>query len=59
MHGDPLAMVAYVIGVLLMTKQMKSEYPDVTQPWYDDNNGELGTFTNIKLYGFKVWNGAR
>ena len=54
MHGDPLAMVAYVIGVLLMTKQMKSEYPDVTQPWYDDNNGELGTFTNIKLYGFKV-----
>ena len=50
MHGDPLAMVAYVIGVLLMTKQM----PDVTQPWYDDNDGELGTFTNIKLYGFKV-----
>ena len=47
-------MFAYGIGLLPLIKRLKSEYPDVTQPWYDDNNGELGTFTNIKLYGFKV-----
>ena len=43
-------MVNYGIGVLPLTKKLKSEYPDVTQPWYVDNAGTLGTFDNIGLY---------
>ena len=47
-QGDPLAMVAYGIGTLPPIKTwnrifMKSPSPDVTQPWYPDNAGALGT----------------
>ena len=38
-QGDPLAMVAYGIGILLMIKIMKAEFPDVIQTWYADNAG--------------------
>ena len=43
-------MVAYDIGILLLTKLLKSEYPDITQPLYADNAGVIGTYENIKLY---------
>ena len=49
-HGDPLYMVTYGIGVLLMIKYPKSAYTDVTQPWYSYDAGEIGTFDNIQLY---------
>ena len=49
-QGEPLAMVAYGIGVLLLIKQLKSEYPDVTQPYYAEDTGSLSTFDNMKLY---------
>ena len=48
--GDPLDMVAYSIGFLPLTKQMKVVYPDVTQPCYKDGASEIGTFNNIGLY---------
>ena len=38
-QGDTLAMSTYGIGVLPLIKQLKAEYPDVTQPWYADNVG--------------------
>ena len=50
MQGDALAMVAYVIGVLPLIKRLKLAYPDVTQPWYANDAGELGTFDNMELY---------
>ena len=43
-------MFIYGIGILLMTKNLKAEFPDVTHPWYSDNAGALGTFTNVELY---------
>ena len=48
--GDPLAMIAYSIGVLLLIKLPKEEFTDLTQTWYADDAGSLGTFANIKLY---------
>ena len=48
--GDPLSMDTYDIGILPLTKQPKVTYPDVTQPCYADDAGELGTYENIKLY---------
>ena len=48
--GDPLAMIAYSIGVLLLIKLPKEEFTDLTQTWYADDASALGTFTNIKLY---------
>ena len=43
-------MVAHCIGVLLMIKLLKLDYPDFTQPWCSDNEGKLGMFANIELY---------
>ena len=48
--GDPLAMVAYSIGIIPLIKNMKAEFLDVTQPWYGDYAGALGTFANAELY---------
>ena len=49
-HGDPLAMGAHGIGIPLLIKHQKADFPDINQPWYADNSGALGTFTNTKLY---------
>ena len=49
-QGEPLAMVAYVIGVIFLIKRLKAMYTDVTQPWYTDNADALGMFDNIGLY---------
>ena len=58
MQGDPLAMMNYIIGVLPLIKQLKSEYPDVTQPWFTDNAGALGTFNKIEYYlNLLIWFG--
>ena len=34
-------MVAYGIGILLLIKNLKAQFTDVTQPWYADDDGEL------------------
>ena len=49
MEVDPLSMVTYGIGVLLLIKYMKAECPEVTQMWYADVAGALGTFTKVDL----------
>ena len=33
----PLAMVAYSIGTVMLIKNLKTEFPDVTQPSYADD----------------------
>ena len=43
-------VVSNSIGVLPLIKCLKLAYPDVTQPWYADNSGSLGTFDNLGLY---------
>ena len=49
-QGNPLAMIAYGIGILPLIKNLKQEIPDVTQCWYSDNAGPLGMFARIKRY---------
>ena len=57
-QGHPIAMVAYSIGVIPSTKRLKAEFPDITQPWYSDGDGTLGTFESIKLYFHLIINPA-
>ena len=49
----PLAMVAYVIGMIPLTKRHNSTYPDIIQPWYTGDSESLGTFNDLEKY-FKV-----
>ena len=49
-QGDPLAMVAYVVEFPPLIKCLKLVYHEVTQPFYYDNAGALGTFDNVDLY---------
>ena len=49
-QGDPLTMITYRIGILPLIKNLKREIPDVTQPWYADDSGYLGTFTRLETY---------
>ena len=49
-QGDTLAMIAYRIGIIPVIKNIKREMPDVTQPWYADDAGDLGTFARLETY---------
>ena len=59
-QGDPLVMFIYSIGILPMIKNLKAKFPGITQLWYDDNSGALGTFARVescfnllKLFGLE------
>ena len=43
-------MIACRIGILPLIKNPKQEIPDITQPWYADDAGALGTFTRIETH---------
>ena len=38
-QGDPLAMIAYGIGVLLLIRELWGSHPRVTQMWYANDEG--------------------
>ena len=46
----PLAMIVYGIGILPLIKNLKQAISDVTQPWYADNTGALGTLAILETY---------
>ena len=49
-QGGPLIMIAYGIGILPLIKNLKQEVTDVTQTWYADAAGDLGTFARLETY---------
>ena len=49
-QGVPLAMIVYGIGILPLINNLKQEIPCVTQPWYSDDAGSLGTFARLETY---------
>ena len=49
-HGGPMAIIAYVIYILPLIKNLKRELPDITQPWYAEDAGALGMFSRIETY---------
>ena len=51
-QGEPPYMIAYVIGVLPLIREIWDEHPRVTQPWYMGDAGEGGKFGHI-LENFK------
>ena len=60
-QGDPLAMIAYGIGVLPLIRELREAHPRVTQPWYADDAGSGGTFTKVQAHfqDLQVWEPAR
>ena len=48
--GGALDMIAYSIGILTLIKNLKTDFPGFTQPWYADNAVVLGTFSIIEAY---------
>ena len=49
-QGDPLAMIAYGVGVLPLIRVLRSDHPQVYQPWYSDDAGAGGTFRDIMAH---------
>ena len=49
-QGDPLAMIAYGIGVLPLIRVLRSDHLQVYQPWYADDAGAGGTFRDIMAH---------
>ena len=47
-QGDPLAMIAYKIGILLFICEICGMHPQVTHTWYADDAGAGG-----KLYALQ------
>ena len=47
-QGDPLAMIAYDIGVLPLIRELREAHPCVTHPWYADDAGAGGAFTDVQ-----------
>ena len=43
-------MIAYEIGISTHNKNLRRYIPDVTQPWYADDAGALGTFARVENY---------
>ena len=46
-QGDPLAMIAYGIGVLPLIRELQNAHPWFTQTWYADDMGAGGMFQQI------------
>ena len=49
-QGDSFAKIANEIVILSIINNLKQAIPDVTQPWYDDDAGALGTFARLETY---------
>ena len=49
-QGGPLAMITYGLGIIPLIKNLKTAHPGITQPWYAEDAGALGTFGNIEEY---------
>ena len=45
-QGDPLAMIAYGIGVLPLIRDLRRAHPHFMQPWYADDGGGGTTATH-------------
>ena len=49
-QGVPLVIIAYGIVIIPLIMNLKQEIPDVTQPWYADDSGDLGTLARLETY---------
>lgn len=49
-QGDPLAMIAYGLGILPLIKLLQKKHPSIYQPWYADDGSAAGSFQHIKNF---------
>ena len=49
-QGDPLAMIAYIIGFLPLNLDLRISHPHVTQLLYADDAGAGGKFGDIMAH---------
>ena len=49
-QGGPLDIIDYGINIPPLIKNLKTEFPDITHPFYADNDGALCKFTRVKSY---------
>ena len=49
-QGDPLSMFCYGIGILPLIRKLEHEFPTVKQPWYADDAGAGGCFTDLRKF---------
>ena len=49
-QGDPLAMIAYGIGVLPLIRVLRRDHLQFTQPWYADDAGAGGKFEAVMAH---------
>jgi hypothetical protein len=49
-QGDPLSMFGYGIDILPLIRRLKIEFSAVTQPWYADDAGAGGSFTDLRQF---------
>ena len=47
-------MITYGIGILPFIKNLKQDISDITQPWYADDSGALGTFARLETYFYSL-----
>ena len=43
-------MIAYSISIITLVNKLKHEIHDVTEPWYAEDDGALGTFMRLETY---------
>jgi hypothetical protein len=53
-QGDPLSMFGYGIGILPLIRRLKIEFPAVKQPWYADDAGAGGSFTDLQQFFLRL-----
>jgi hypothetical protein len=53
-QGGPLSMFAYRIGTLPLIRLLKAEFLAVKQPWYADDEGSGGNFSEIHHFFHKL-----
>jgi hypothetical protein len=51
-QGGPLSMSGYGIGIFPLICKLKLEFPAVEQPWYADDAGVGGSFTDLRIFFF-------
>jgi hypothetical protein len=54
MQGDPLSIFGYGIGISPWIRRLKFDFPEVKQPWYANDAGTGGSFTDLRTFFLRL-----